>query len=128
MGGVNNLVYHKEDLDRFLDQLKKYNGNVTRAAKAAQFKGGRTVINRLRGAYPIFDEDFQNTMEEIYDEIEEYATRKAIKSDAMARFMLVSSPRGRARGFGKVTALTGKDGGPIQWKEFFESVTSGDDA
>ena len=115
-------IYYKEDYDRFFEALKLCDGNISLACKRAGILGGRPRILAWIEQSPYCAEKYKQVIEEIFDGIEQFMTKKARKNINAARFMLTASKEGKRRGYGARTEFTGPDGGPISWKKVMEEV------
>jgi len=117
-------VYGVEDFERVLKVMRKNKDpNLTRAAKACSIKGGRNTVTRFAEKNPWFQNELDHIQEELFDEIESVVYRRGRRTLNAAKFLLTMHPEGRKRGYGKRTELTGRNGGPITWKEFMDSVS-----
>ena len=116
----NRQIYHIEDKERFLDQLVKHNGNITKAARASRISGGRSRVIGWLEEDAWFAGRYSEVVKAIFDDIEEFVTRKAVKNLRAATFMLTSHAEGKLRGYGKRTEITGKGGEPLTWRQIVE--------
>ena len=121
-GDVRNRQYNIEDHERFLDQLIKHNGNVSKAARACGIKGGRSTVMSWIGSNAWFKEKYEEAIAIIFDDIEEFAMRKSVKSLRGAHFMLTTHKEGKARGYGKRTELSNPDGSALSWKDIVDKA------
>ncbi len=110
-------TYYKEDLMRFLEFLKKHNGNITHAARSAGIVGGRKKVLELALELPWFKEGMENVLDEIFDSIEGFVIKKSKSKLTAAKFMLQNHKKGRERGYGKRHEITGKDGADLTWAD-----------
>ena len=123
----NRQIYGKEDMDKFLYFLRKLDGNIGKAARKARVKGGRQTIIRWREKFPWFDEEMEEILDQLFDDIESFVARKSKKNLTAARLMLLHHRKGRERGYGKRTELTGKDGAPLSWQRIVGKLSDDED-
>ena len=128
MSGANNRqIYGKEDMDRFLYYLRKTEGNVGKAARKAGIRGDRATVLLWKQKFEWFSEEMEEILDQLFDDIESFVSRKAKKNLTAARLMLLHHRKGRERGYGKRTELTGKDGAPLSWKQVVQKLDEDED-
>lgn len=115
--------------NKFLRNLRKFSGNVTRAARASSVT--RQTVFNLRKASEEFEEKYQEVMSELVDNMEEAAYKRAVDgvqkpvyqggkrvgtvieySDPILKLMLAANLPEKYGNKSSVE-ISGKDGGPI---------------
>lgn len=106
------VSYNKEDFLRFFKLLRKANGNVEKAARAAKIRGGRLRILDIAKNNPWFSENFKKTLDLIQEEGADIAQntifRRLAQSTETAKWYLLHNRKGMERGFAKRTETVGK--------------------
>jgi len=130
MAGPRVREYSEEQRQEFLKLLEDNHGNITKTCKQMGIRGMHRVICEWRKKYPEFDEGVRRTITGLFDDIEEGVMKQA-RIDGYfpaARFLLMSHPEGRARGYAKRAELAGPDGRGIfsSFADMMESALGGD--
>ena len=94
------------------------------ACRRGGIRSGRPTVLKWLEQSTYCAEQYQRVMDEIYDGIEQFMTKKARKNINAARFMLTASKEGKKRGYGLRSEVTGPDGGPVSWKKVMEEAES----
>lgn len=112
--GLNSMSpEQREQLQcEFLNLLDENDGNITKTCKQLRIKGMHTTISKWKKANPAFAEGVNAITHAVFDDIESSTMRQARREHYFPaqRFLLLSHPEGKRRGYGKRNELTGADG------------------
>lgn len=89
--------------------------NVAKACQACGFV--RWTVYNHRKKDPDFATEWDHAIECVYDQLEESLFERAMKNDTAAAIFLLKSGRPGKYAERRALEVTGKDGGPIQYRE-----------
>lgn len=121
--------YTDETRLRFLELVEKNGLNVAKTCRQMGIGSAGVTVRKWKRDFPWFAERMSELMHSLFDDIEEKVFDAARNGDACnlvafhsRKFLLVTHPEGRRRGYTTRQEITGKDGKPLTFLSLAEAA------